>query len=134
DVLHAVTRRLFRAAQDPHRRARLTQPRHDQAAEGTGAARHQDGRAHGDLRFVCHVDRPCGVFPLDTGRRRNVTGMDERTWLTETFEEQRPRLRAVAYRMLGSLSEAEDAVQEAWLRLSGTAHGEIDELGAWLTT
>jgi RNA polymerase sigma factor (sigma-70 family) len=60
--------------------------------------------------------------------------MDERKWLAERFEEQRPRLRAVAYRMLGSLSEAEDAVQEAWLRLSGTAYGEVDDLGAWLTT
>lgn len=60
--------------------------------------------------------------------------MDEREWLAERFEEQRSRLRAVAYRMLGSLSEAEDAVQEAWLRLSGTAHGEVDNLGAWLTT
>ena len=60
--------------------------------------------------------------------------MDERKWLAERFEEQRSRLRAVAYRMLGSLSEAEDAVQEAWLRLSGTGHGEVDNLGAWLTT
>ncbi len=60
--------------------------------------------------------------------------MDERNWLEERFEEQRPRLRAVAYRMLGSLSEAEDAVQEAWLRLGGSAHEEVDDLGAWLTT
>ncbi|WP_407353994.1 sigma-70 family RNA polymerase sigma factor [Luteimonas sp. R10] len=60
--------------------------------------------------------------------------MDERAWLGERFEEQRPRLRAAAYRMLGSLSEADDAVQEAWLRLSGTADNEIDDLGAWLTT
>jgi RNA polymerase sigma-70 factor (ECF subfamily) len=60
--------------------------------------------------------------------------MDEGKWLAERFAEQRPRLRAVAYRMLGSLSEAEDAVQEAWLRLSGAAHGEVDNLGAWLTT
>ena len=60
--------------------------------------------------------------------------MDESKWLAEKFEEQRPRLRAVAYRMLGSLSEAEDAVQEAWLRLSGTAHTEVDDLSAWLTT
>src|SRR5579871_3427720 len=59
---------------------------------------------------------------------------DDRKWLAEQFEAQRPRLRAVAYRMLGSFSEAEDAVQEAWLRLSGAAHGEVDDLGAWLTT
>ena len=60
--------------------------------------------------------------------------MDERKWLAERFEEQRPRLRAVAYRTLGSLSDAEDAVQEAWLRLSGTSYDEVDDLGAWLTT
>jgi RNA polymerase sigma factor (sigma-70 family) len=60
--------------------------------------------------------------------------MNEREWLAERFEERRPRLRAVAYRMLGSLSDAEDAVQEAWLRVSGTAYGQIDDLGAWLTT
>ena len=50
------------------------------------------------------------------------------------FEAQRPRLRAVAYRMLGSLSEADDAVQEAWLRLSRTDADAVDNLGAWLTT
>jgi RNA polymerase sigma factor (sigma-70 family) len=60
--------------------------------------------------------------------------MDEHQGLAERFERQRPRLRAVAYRMLGSRSEAEDAVQEAWLRLEGAAHGEVDDLGAWLTT
>ena len=60
--------------------------------------------------------------------------MNEREWLAERFEERRPRLRAVAYRVLGSLSDAEDAVQEAWLRLSGTVYGEVDDLGAWLTT
>ena len=60
--------------------------------------------------------------------------MNERDWLVERFEEQRPRLRAVAYRMLGSLSEADDAVQEAWLRLSRSDADAIDNLGAWLTT
>src|SRR5579863_3513250 len=60
--------------------------------------------------------------------------MNEREWLSQRFEERRPRLRAVAYRMLGSLSDAEDAVQEAWIRVSGTAFGQIDDLGAWLTT
>jgi RNA polymerase sigma factor (sigma-70 family) len=60
--------------------------------------------------------------------------MDEREWLAEQFEEQRTRLKAVAYRMLGSLSEADDAVQEAWLRLSRSDAKNIDNLGAWLTT
>ena len=58
--------------------------------------------------------------------------MDERDWLAEEFEEHRVRLRAVAYRMLGSLTEADDAVQEAWLRLSRT--GDVENLGGWLTT
>src|SRR5918992_2709219 len=60
--------------------------------------------------------------------------MNDLDRLAERFEEHRARLRAVAYRMLGSLSEAEDAVQEAWLRLSRTDAGEIDNLGGWLTT
>jgi RNA polymerase sigma factor (sigma-70 family) len=60
--------------------------------------------------------------------------MDERDWLAQRFEEQRTHLRAVAYRMLGSLSEADDAVQEAWLRLSRSDAGEIQNLGGWLTT
>jgi RNA polymerase sigma factor (sigma-70 family) len=60
--------------------------------------------------------------------------MDERDWLAERFEEHRTHLRAVAYRMLGSLSEADDAVQEAWLRLNRTDASELDNLGAWLTT
>jgi RNA polymerase sigma-70 factor, ECF subfamily len=60
--------------------------------------------------------------------------MDEREWLAERFEEQRTRLRAVAYRMLGSLSEADDAVQEAWLRLNRTDASEVQNLGGWLTT
>jgi RNA polymerase sigma-70 factor, ECF subfamily len=60
--------------------------------------------------------------------------MDEREWLAERFEEQRTHLRAVAYRMLGSLSEADDAVQEAWLRLNRSDADEIENLGGWLTT
>src|SRR5215212_4261198 len=60
--------------------------------------------------------------------------MDEREWLAQRFEEQRPHLRAVAYRMLGSLSEAEDAVQEAWLRLSRTDSSAVENLAGWLTT
>ncbi len=60
--------------------------------------------------------------------------MADDDWLAERFQEQRPHLRAVAYRMLGSLSEADDAVQEAWLRLSRSDADEIENLGAWLTT
>src|SRR5437762_2769608 len=60
--------------------------------------------------------------------------MDEHEWLAERFEEQRPHLRAVAYRMLGSLSEADDAVQDAWLRLSRADRREVENLRAWLTT
>jgi RNA polymerase sigma-70 factor, ECF subfamily len=60
--------------------------------------------------------------------------MAQHNWLTERFEENRPRLRGVAYRMLGSLSEAEDAVQEAWLRLNRIDTATVDNLGGWLTT
>src|SRR5919112_3190942 len=60
--------------------------------------------------------------------------MDERDWLTERFEEHRTNLRAVAYRMLGSLTEADDAVQDAWLRVSRAGADGVDNLGGWLTT
>jgi RNA polymerase sigma-70 factor (ECF subfamily) len=61
-------------------------------------------------------------------------GQDERDWLADRFEEHRARLRAVAYRMLGSLTEADDAVQDAWLRVSRAGAREVDNLGGWLTT
>ncbi|SHN14182.1 sigma-70 family RNA polymerase sigma factor [Actinacidiphila paucisporea] len=60
--------------------------------------------------------------------------MDDEAVLARRFEEQRPRLRSVAYRMLGSAAEADDAVQEAWLRLSRSDVGGIESLPAWLTT
>jgi RNA polymerase sigma-70 factor, ECF subfamily len=60
--------------------------------------------------------------------------MDENAWLAERFEANRSHLRGVAYRMLGSLSDADDAVQEAWIRLSRADTGDIDNLRAWLTT
>src|SRR5918994_2859173 len=60
--------------------------------------------------------------------------MDEREWLTEQFESNRTHLRAVAYRMLGSISEADDAVQESWLRLSRSDTSDVENLRAWLTT
>ena len=60
--------------------------------------------------------------------------MDEHAWLTERFEEQRPRLRAVAMKLLGSLSEADDAVQETWLRLTRADRDDVANLGGFLTT
>jgi RNA polymerase sigma factor (sigma-70 family) len=60
--------------------------------------------------------------------------MDEGAWLAERFEENRSHLRGVAYRMLGSVSEADDVVQEAWIRLSRTDTSDVDNLRAWLTT
>ncbi len=60
--------------------------------------------------------------------------MDENEWLAERFEEHRVHLRAVAYRMLGSLTEADDAVQDTWLRLSRSGADEVENLGGWLTT
>jgi RNA polymerase sigma-70 factor, ECF subfamily len=58
----------------------------------------------------------------------------DKAWLSERFEAQRSRLRGVAYRMLGSLGEAEDAVQEAWLRASRADTSDVENLGGWLTT
>src|SRR5579864_7143626 len=60
--------------------------------------------------------------------------MGEREWLAERFERNRAHLRGVAYRMLGSLNEADDAVQEAWLRLNRSDTNEVQNLGGWLTT
>jgi RNA polymerase sigma factor (sigma-70 family) len=60
--------------------------------------------------------------------------VDDEQWLAGRFEQHRPRLRAVAYRMLGSLTEADDAVQDAWLRLSRSGAGDVENLGSWLTT
>ena len=60
--------------------------------------------------------------------------MDQHEWLAGEFESRRPHLRKVAHRMLGSLNEADDAVQEAWLRLSRSGADGVENLGGWLTT
>jgi RNA polymerase sigma-70 factor (ECF subfamily) len=60
--------------------------------------------------------------------------MDEGQWLADRFEEHRPRLRSVAYRMLGSIAEADDAVQDAWLRANRAGADDVDNVGGWLTT
>src|SRR5262249_38260138 len=73
---------------------------------------------------ACHIGELPGVYKA----------MNERDWLAQRFEEHRTRLRAVAYRVLGSTSEAEDAVQEAWIRLSRSNASSIENLEAWLVT
>ena len=60
--------------------------------------------------------------------------MDENDWLADRFEEQRAQLRALAYRMLGSFAEADDAVQDAWVRASRAGTNDIENFGGWLTT
>src|SRR3954462_4016593 len=75
------------------------------------------------------LERQC----YDERRRANVT-TNEKKLLAQRFEANRRHLRAVAYRMLGSLSEADDAVQEAWLRLSRTDASAVENLEGWLTT
>src|SRR5215211_7739297 len=60
--------------------------------------------------------------------------MDENKWIAERFQENRSQLRAIAYRMLGSMSEADDAVQETWLRLSRSDASAVENLTGWLTT
>src|SRR6266567_7225796 len=60
--------------------------------------------------------------------------MDDTEWLANRFEEHRAQLRAVAYRMLGSFSEADDALQDAWIRVSRANADEVENLGGWLTT
>src|SRR5215472_19231534 len=74
--------------------------------------------------------------PRDTkfqGLRPRVERMQEGEWLAKRFEENRGHLRAVAYRMLGSASEADDALQEAWLKLSRADTSGVHNLGGWLT-
>jgi RNA polymerase sigma factor (sigma-70 family) len=68
------------------------------------------------------------------GTRRAIAPMQSSDWLAEQFEQNREHLRAVAYRMMGSLSEAEDAVQESWLRLSRSGAQGVQNLSGWLTT
>src|SRR5690242_1866388 len=81
---------------------------------------------------ICHI---WGLPRVTTVTDRvGGTTMLEDEYLAERFEAQRPRLKAVAYRMLGTFAEAEDAVQEAWLKLARSDAAAIDNLDAWLTT
>jgi RNA polymerase sigma-70 factor (ECF subfamily) len=92
--------------------------------------------------FCRHIGGFSSVICYDEWRSANVTErqrdgrseMDESDWLQQRFQENRAHLRKVAYRMLGSLGEADDAVQEAWIRLSRTDASAVENLGGWLTT
>ena len=86
-----------------------------------------------DCRSSRHIGRVSFVTAV-TDRYDGGDSMDKDEWLAKRFEENRGHLRAVAYRMLGSLTEADDAVQEAWLRLSRSDTSGIENLGGWLTT
>jgi RNA polymerase sigma factor (sigma-70 family) len=81
----------------------------------------------------CYIGLVWLVSAYDGWRGRKVT-VDHHDWLAERFEESRTRLRAVAYRMLGSVSEADDAVQEGWLRVSRSDTSGVENVGGWLTT
>src|SRR5215470_3236434 len=88
---------------------------------GSRSARRGYGPGH------CHTPGVSGVI--------TSTRMDETNqWLASRFEEHRAHLRSVAYRMLGSLSEADDAVQDAWLRVSRAGANDVENLAGWLTT
>jgi RNA polymerase sigma factor (sigma-70 family) len=80
----------------------------------------------------CHIS-PVSLVVLLKTEKKGKAGMDEHTWLIERFEAERPQLQAIAYRMLGSAPEAEDAVQESWLHLVRADRSTISNLGAWLT-
>src|SRR3954454_1648670 len=85
--------------------------------------------------MMCSSGSDVGVaHPSDTPDPRDVTAMSEKDLLAAEFEAHRDRLTAVASRLLGSRAEAEDAAQEAWLRVTGADTAEVADLGAWLTT
>ncbi len=90
-------------------------------------------RLHGDLQGACHIAGLWPVISSDETRRKNVT-MNPKDPINESFEANRSHLRGVAFRMLASLGDAEDAVQEAWLRLQRTDASEVENLRGWLTT
>src|SRR5258706_7956178 len=81
----------------------------------------------------CHIGWVSLVTPM-TKHHEGMEPMSEHEWLAEQFEAERPHLQAVAYRMLGDLTEADDAVQESWLHLSSSGTSGVKNLGGWLTT
>ena len=86
------------------------------------------------LRAVTPAAPRTTAETVERGRATEGTDVDERDWLARQFDDSRPHLRSVAYSMLGSVSEAEDAVQESWLRLDRSDPAVIEDLRTWLTT
>src|SRR4029077_17738798 len=86
------------------------------------------------VRAACHIRVATGDMLVDAPTREARNPMHDDDWLTARFEESRPRLHALAYRMLGSHAEADDAVEETWLRLRRNDPSEIENVGGLLTT
>src|SRR6266536_3982622 len=104
-------------------------------------SRRLDGGSTGEGSYGAGQERRRRLGRRRSGNRAEApalpapgAGMTERDWLAEEFEQYRPHLRRVAYQMLGTLDESEDAVQEAWLRLNRVDGGAIENLAGWLTT
>src|ERR1700730_7624720 len=81
----------------------------------------------------CHIGWVSLITPM-TKHHEGMELMGKHEWLAEQFEANRTHLQAVAYRMLGDLTEADDAVQESWLRFSRSDTSGVENLGGWLTT
>lgn len=85
------------------------------------------------MRYACHI-RLVSLVIFITEQNEGMELMSTPQWLAEQFEAHRPHLQAVAYRLLGDLAEADDAVQECWLHLSRCDISGVKNLGGWLTT
>ena len=90
------------------------------------------GAVVGSLPWPVTLAAPGGSSAVDADGR--MEEMEDTEWLADRFEQHRSRLRAVAYRMLGSFAEADDAVQDAWIRVDRAGADDVDNIGAWLTT
>jgi RNA polymerase sigma factor (sigma-70 family) len=129
---------------DQRQEEQAEEERREEDAAGNGERGHgEKKRHHCEERHVNHLSRVFGarrhigrlrfVISSDGREGKDVT-VNERDWQTEEFERNRRHLRAVAYRMLGSVSDADDVVQEAWLRLNRSDADSVENMRGWLTT